>query len=325
MARALGEALRRSLAEDPRTLVLGEDIGRLGGVFRVTEGLQDEFGEERVFDTPLAEAGIAGVCVGLAIAGWRPVAEMQFDAFSYPALDQVISHVAKMRYRSRGRLPMPIVIRIPYGGAIGAAEHHSESPETYYAHTAGLKVVVPSNPTDAFTLLRASISDPDPVIFLEPKSRYWAKSEATGETLYGNGNGTLPIGRAKTVRDGSDCTVFAWGAMIPRALAAAQAASEHGTEVRVVDVRTLVPLDVDAIATAVRETGRAVVVHEAPLTAGFGAEIVARIVEEAFDHLEAPVARVTGFDTPYPPATLESHYVPSAARILAAIERVVAY
>jgi pyruvate dehydrogenase E1 component beta subunit len=297
----------------------------LGGVFRVTEGLQDEFGEARVFDTPLAEAGIAGVCVGLAIAGWRPVAEMQFDAFSYPALDQVISHVAKMRYRSRGRLPMPIVIRIPYGGAIGAAEHHSESPETYYAHTAGLKVVVPSNPPDAFGLLRASIADPDPVIFLEPKSRYWAKTDATLGGSDGNGKGAVPIGRANTVRDGSDCTVFAWGAMIPRALAAAQAASERGTEVRVVDVRTLVPLDIDAIATAVRETGRAVVVHEAPLTAGFGAEIVARIVEEAFDHLEAPVARVTGFDTPYPPATLESHYVPSSARILAAIERVVAY
>ncbi len=348
MARALGEALRRSLAEDPRTLVLGEDIGKLGGVFRVTEGLQDEFGEARVFDTPLAEAGIAGVCVGLAVAGWRPVAEMQFDAFSYPALDQVISHVAKMRYRSRGRLQMPIVIRIPYGGAIGAAEHHSESPETYYAHTAGLKVVVPSNPADAFTLLRASIADPDPVIFLEPKSRYWAKADASLEGLdgdgalsgngVGNGNGAgnasatgangkaaLLTAAARTVRDGSDCTVFAWGAMIPRVLAAAQAASERGTEVRVVDVRTLVPLDIDAIATAVRETGRAVVVHEAPLTAGFGAEIVARIVEEAFDHLEAPVARVTGFDTPYPPATLESHYVPSAGRILAAIERTVAY
>jgi 2-oxoisovalerate dehydrogenase E1 component beta subunit len=334
MARALGEALRRSLSEDPRTLVLGEDVGRLGGVFRITEGLQDEFGEARVFDTPLAEAGIAGVCVGLAIAGWRPIAEMQFDAFSYPALDQVICHVAKMRYRSQGRLPMSIVIRIPYGGAIGAAEHHSESPETYYAHTAGLKVVVPSTPADAFGLLREAIADPDPVIFLEPKSRYWSKAEASfdgdgGTNGHGgegsNGKGTLPIGRSKTVRDGTDCTVFAWGAMVPRALAAAQAASEHGTEVRVVDIRTLVPLDVDGIGAAVRETGRAVVVHEAPMTAGFGAEIVARIVEEAFDHLEAPVARVTGFDTPYPPATLEAAYVPSAARILAAIDRVVAY
>jgi pyruvate dehydrogenase E1 component beta subunit len=333
MARALGEALRRSLAEDPRTLVLGEDVGRLGGVFRVTEGLQDEFGEERVFDTPLAEAGIAGVCVGLAIAGWRPVAEMQFDAFSYPALDQVICHVAKMRYRSRGRLSMPIVIRIPYGGGIGAAEHHSESPETYYAHTAGLKVVAPSTPADAYGLLRAAIADPDPVIFLEPKSRYWSKAEASLDERGQNGDGhgerngqvALPIGSAKTVRHGTDCVVFAWGAMVPRALAAAQAAAEQGTDVRVVDIRTLVPLDVEAVAAAARETGRVVVVHEAPLTAGFGAEIVARVVEDAFDYLEAPVVRVTGFDTPYPPATLESMYVPTAARILTAIDRVVAY
>ncbi len=346
MARAINEALRRSLSEDPRTLVLGEDVGRLGGVFRVTEGLQDEFGEERVFDTPLAEAGIAGVCVGLAIAGWRPIAEMQFDAFSYPALDQVISHVAKMRYRSQGRLPMTMVFRIPYGGAIGAAEHHSESPETYYAHTAGLKVVVPSSPVDAFDLLRASIADPDPVVYLEPKSRYWSK-EAGSLDVGGNGrddgNGrgdavdrrgdrdgptgkaALPIGRVRVVREGTDCAIFAWGAMVARALSAAQAASERGIDVKVVDVRSLVPLDVAGIGTAVRETGRAVVVHEAPLTAGFGAEIVARIVEEAFDHLEAPVARVTGFDTPYPPATLEANYVPSAARILAAVERTVAY
>jgi 2-oxoisovalerate dehydrogenase E1 component beta subunit len=319
MAGALNEALRRSLAEDDRTLVLGEDVGPLGGVFRVTEGLQDEFGSSRVFDTPLAEAGIAGVSVGLAIAGWRPIAEMQFDAFSYPALDQVICHVAKMRYRSRGRLPMPIVIRIPFGGAIGAAEHHSESPETYYGHTAGLKVVVPSTPVDAFDLLRAAIADPDPVVFLEPKSRYWSKE--AGE-LHGAG---LPIGRARVLREGTDCTIFAWGAMVARSLVAAQRAAEGGKEVKVVDVRSLVPLDLDAIGDAVRQTGRAVVVHEAPMTAGFGAEIAARIMEEAFDHLEAPVARVTGYDTPYPPATLESHYVPSAARILAAVERVMAY
>jgi 2-oxoisovalerate dehydrogenase E1 component beta subunit len=320
MAHALNRALRDSLAEDPRTLVLGEDVGRLGGVFRITDGLQDEFGTERVFDTPLAEAAIAGVSVGLAIAGWKAIAEMQFDGFSYPALDQVISHVAKYRYRSRGRITMPMVIRIPFGGSIGGAEHHSESPEAYYAHTAGLKVVVPSSAIDAYGLLRAAIADPDPVIFFEPKSRYWSKED--GE-LYGKG--TLPIGRARVVRDGSDCAVFAWGAMVTRALAAAQTASERGTEVKVVDVRSLVPLDLDAIGSAVRETGRAVVVHEAPLTAGFGAEIVARIVEEAFDHLEAPVVRVTGYDTPYPPATIESHYVPNAARILAAIERVVRY
>jgi 2-oxoisovalerate dehydrogenase E1 component beta subunit len=321
MANALNRALRDALAEDPRTMVLGEDVAALGGVFRITDGLLEGFGPERVLDTPLAEAAIAGVSVGLAIAGWRPIAEMQFDAFSYPALDQVISHVAKFRYRSRGTLPMPIVIRIPYGGAIGAAEHHSESPETYYAHTAGLKVVVPSTPLDAYGLLRAAIADPDPVVFFEPKSRYWSR-EQTGTD---DGEDALPIGRARVLRDGSDCTVFAWGAMVARSLQAAQAASERGTDVRVVDVRSLVPLDLDAIGSAVRETGRAIVVHEAPMTAGFGAEIVARIVEEAFDHLEAPVLRVTGYDTPYPPATLETHYVPSVARIGAAIDRVVAY
>jgi 2-oxoisovalerate dehydrogenase E1 component subunit beta len=320
MGKALNEALRRSLADDPRTLVLGEDVGKLGGVFRVTEGLQDEFGPARVFDTPLAEAGIAGVSVGLAMAGWKPVSEMQFDAFSYPALDQVFCHVAKMRYRSRGRLPMPLVIRIPFGGGIGSAEHHSESPEVYYAHTAGLKVVVPSSPVDAYHLLRASIADPDPVIYFEPKSRYWSKED--GEL---NGAAGLPIGKARVVREGSDCTVIAYGAMIARALAAAEAAAESGVQITVVDLRSLVPLDLETLAATVRSTGRAVVVHEAAMTAGFGGEIVARIVEDCFDYLEAPVLRVTGYDTPYPPATLESHYLPSVARILAAVERVTNY
>jgi 2-oxoisovalerate dehydrogenase E1 component beta subunit len=320
MGRALNEALRRSLAEDPRTLILGEDVGTLGGVFRVTEGLQEEFGAGRVFDTPLAEAGIAGVSVGLAMAGWKPVAEMQFDAFSYPALDQIICHVAKYRYRSRGRQPMPIVIRIPFGGGIGAAEHHSESPEAYYAHTAGLKVVIPSSPVDAYHLLRAAVADPDPVVFLEPKSRYWSKEH--GEL---NEAAAPPIGRSLVVRDGSDAVIITYGAMVARALSAAQVASEEGVDVQVLDLRSLVPLDVEGIGEAVRGTGRAVVVHEAPLTAGFGAEIVARIVEEAFDYLEAPVVRVTGYDTPYPPATLESHWLPSVDRILAALERVTGY
>lgn len=320
MSKALNQALRDALAEDERTLILGEDVGRLGGVFRVTDGLQAEFGRERVFDTPLAEAAIAGVSFGLALAGWRPVAELQFDGFSYPALDQVISHVAKHRYRSRGRAPVPMVIRIPFAGGIGAAEHHSESPETYYAHTAGLKVVVPSSPLDAYALLRRSIRDPDPVIFLEPKSRYWSKE--TGE-LTEDG---LPIGRARVVRSGTDCTVVAYGAMVARSLAAAERASaESGLELEVLDLRSLVPLDVEALAESVRRTGRAVVVHEAPMTAGFGAEIVARIVEEAFDSLEAPVVRVTGWDTPYPPATLEEHYLPNVKRILRAVERVTSY
>jgi 2-oxoisovalerate dehydrogenase E1 component beta subunit len=320
MVRALNEALRQSLAEDARMLILGEDIGKLGGVFRVTEGLQDEFGTERVFDTPLAEAGIAGVSLGLALAGWHPVAEMQFDGFSYPALDQIISHVAKYRFRSRGRQTVPVVIRIPYAGGVGAAEHHSESPEAYYAHTAGLKVVTPSSAIDAYHLLRASISDPDPVIFFEPKSRYWSKEE--GDL---SGDGALPIGRARIVRTGTDCTIVAYGAMVARSLQAASKAGEQGVETEVMDLRSLVPLDLDALAESVRKTGRAVVVHEAPLTAGFGAEIVARIMEDAFDYLEAPVLRVTGYDIPYPPATIESHYVPSVERVLAAVDRVVNY
>jgi 2-oxoisovalerate dehydrogenase E1 component beta subunit len=321
MARALNEALRRSLAEDPRMLVLGEDVGKLGGVFRITDGLQGEFGEARVFDTPLAEAAIAGVSVGLCIAGFHPVSEMQFEGFSYPALDQVISHVAKYRYRSRGRQPMPMVIRIPFAGGIGAAEHHSESPEAYYAHTAGLKVVVPSTPVDAYHLLRASISDPDPVIFFEPKSRYWSKEEGD---LDGDGAG-LPIGVSRVIRSGSDCTIVSYGAMVARSLAAATAIADRGVDVEVLDLRSLVPLDLAGLADSVRRTGRAVVVHEAPMTAGFGAEIVARIVEDAFDYLEAPVLRVTGYDTPYPPATIEAHYLPSVERIVAAVDRVVGY
>jgi 2-oxoisovalerate dehydrogenase E1 component beta subunit len=320
MVRALNEALRRSLADDPRALVLGEDVGKLGGVFRVTDGLQEEFGLERVFDTPLAESAIAGVSLGLALAGWHPVAEMQFDGFSYPALDQVISHIAKYRYRSRGRQSAPLVIRIPFAGGIGAAEHHSESPEAYYAHTAGLKVVVPSSALEAYHLLRASIEDPDPVIFFEPKSRYWSKEE--GEL---DGGGGLPIGKARVVREGSDCTIVTYGAMVARSLAAAARASDEGIEIEVLDLRSLVPLDLEALAASVRRTGRAVVVHEAPLTAGFGAEVVARIVEDAFDYLEAPVLRVTGYDTPYPPATNESHYLPSVERILSAVDRVTSY
>jgi pyruvate dehydrogenase E1 component beta subunit len=319
MVAALNAALRDALAGDPRTLVFGEDVGELGGVFRVTEGLQAEFGRERVFNTPIAEAGIAGICVGLAMAGWRPIAEMQFEGFSYPALDQVISHLAKYRERTRGRVGVPAVIRIPSFGGIKGKEHHGESPETYYVHTAGLKVVVPSSPLDAYRLLRLSIDDPDPVIFLEPKSRYWSKE--TGEpTLDGPG-----IGQARTVRDGDSCAVIAYGAMVTRCLEAAEVLSAEDIEVSVLDLRSLVPLDVEAIGEAVRAIGRAVVVHEAPLTLGMGAEIVARIVEEAFDQLEAPVARVTGPDVPYPPASLEHRYLPSAERISTAVRKVVSY
>ena len=319
MVQALNRALRDSLASDDRVLVLGEDVGKLGGVFRVTERLQEEFGVERVFDTPLAESAIAGASLGLCLAGWRPVAEMQFDGFSYPALDQTISHIAKYRYRSRGRQGIPLVIRIPFAGGIGAAEHHSESPETYYAHTAGLKVVVPSSALDAYSLLSSSIADPDPVIFLEPKSRYWSKESGD---LPADG---LPIGQARTVRAGTDCTVVAYGAMVPRSLQAGTKLAEDGVEVEVIDLRSLVPLDIESLGQSVRRTGRAVVVHEAPLTLGMGAEVAVRIMEEAFDHLEAPVIRVTGYDTPYPPATLEQHYLPTVERISAAVRRTVEY
>jgi pyruvate dehydrogenase E1 component beta subunit len=318
MVASLNAALRHALEGDPRTLVFGEDVGELGGVFRVTDGLQREFGRDRVFNTPIAEAGIAGLCVGLAMAGWRPVAEMQFDGFSYPALDQVISHVAKYRMRTRGRVAMPIVIRIPSFGGIKGKEHHGESPETYYAHTAGLKVVVPSTPLDAYALLSAAIADPDPVIFLEPKSRYWPKEE--GELVSAGG-----LGGARTRREGDACALISYGAMVHRCLEAASALSAEGIECGVLDLRSLVPLDVASIRDAVRSTGRAVVVHEAPLTLGMGSEISARIMEEAFDRLEAPVVRVTGPDVPYPPASLEQTYLPSVDRIVDAVRRTVAY
>lgn len=319
MVQALNSALRDALAEDPRVLVFGEDVGDLGGVFRVTDGLQAAFGRDRVFDTPIAEAGIAGMCVGLAMAGWRPVAEMQFDGFSYPALDQIISHVAKYRSRTRGRVPMPVTIRIPSFGGIRGKEHHGESPETYYVHTAGLKVVAPSAALDAYALLRAAIADPDPVIVLEPKSRYWSKE--SGELTAGS----AAIGTARIVREGSACTVISYGAMVARCVEAADRLADEGVGCTVLDLRSLVPLDVQAIGASVRATGRAVVVHEAPLTLGMGAEIVARIVEEAFEHLEAPIRRVTGWDVPYPPASLEEAYLPSVERIAAAVHEVVAY
>ena len=319
MSAALNRALWDALAEDPRLLVFGEDVGRSGGVFRVTDGLQDEYGEHRVFDTPIAEAGIAGIAVGLAFAGWRSVVEMQFDAFSYPALEQVIDHVSKMRMRTRGRVNMPITIRIPSFGGIKGKEHHGESPETYYVHTAGLKVVTPSSALDAYRLLRAAIADPDPVVFLEPKARYWAKE--SGE-LSKEGPG---IGRGLVLREGDAATIVAYGSMVPRALEAATALAAEGTEARVVDLRSLSPLDDDLIRRCVQETGRIVVVHEAARTLGMGAEVAARVMELAFDHLAAPVTRVTGWDAPYPPASLEQHYLPSAERIAEAVRKAVAY
>ena len=319
LSSALNRALLDAMDEDPRLLVFGEDVGRLGGVFRVTDGLQAKFGEERVFDTPIAESGFLGAAIGLALTGWKSVVEMQFDGFTYPAFEQLVSHLAKYRNRTRGRVELPIVVRIPSFGGIRGKEHHGESPETYFVHTAGLKVVAPSGALDGYRLLRRAISDPDPVIFLEPKARYWAKEE--GE-LTTDGPG---IGDAVVVREGSSCVVFAYGAMVTRSLETADTLANDGIEVRVVDLRSLSPLDVEAIGRCARETGRAVVVHEAPKTLGLGAEVMARIVEEAFDHLEAPIARVTGWDVPYPPASLEAAYLPSVERISEAVRRVVAY
>jgi 2-oxoisovalerate dehydrogenase E1 component beta subunit len=319
LSGSLNRALHDALQEDPRVLVFGEDVGRSGGVFRVTDGLQQDFGPERVFDTPIGEAGIVGVAVGLAFAGWRSVIEMQFDAFSYPGLEQVIDHVAKMRQRTRGRVDMSITIRIPAFGGIRGKEHHGESPETYYVHTAGLKVVVPSTPIDGYTLLRAAIADPDPVIFLEPKARYWAKQ--SGE-LSAEGPG---IGVGRTLREGADCAVVTYGAMVARCLEAAEELAAEGIDARVVDLRSLSPLDLDLLAACVADTGRVVVVHEAPRTLGMGAEIAARVMELGFDRLQAPVARVTGWDVPYPPASLEHHYLPSIERIAETVRRTVKY
>lgn len=319
MSAALNRALYDALAHDPRLLVFGEDVGASGGVFRVTDGLQAEYGEARVFDTPISEAGIAGAAVGLCFAGWHPVVEMQFDAFSYPSLEQVIDHVAKMRMRTRGRVGMPITIRIPSFGGIKGKEHHGESPETYYVHTAGLKVVTPSTPLDAYRLLRAAIEDPDPVVVLEPKARYWGKE--SGE-LPVSGPG---IGEGRVLRQGDDVTLIAYGAMVARALEAGAVLGDRGIDARVVDLRSLSPLDEDLLQRCAEETGHVVVIHEAPRTLGMGAEVAARVMELAFDSLAAPVARVTGWDTPYPPASLEHHYLPSVDRIVDAAIRTVSY
>ena len=319
MSAALNRALWDALIDDQRVLVFGEDVGVSGGVFRVTDGLQAEFGDRRVFDTPISEAAIVGAAVGLCFAGWRPVVEMQFDAFSYPALEQVIDHVAKMRMRTRGRVDLPITIRIAAFGGIKGKEHHGESPETYYVHTAGLKVVVPSSPLDAYRLLRHAVADPDPVVVLEPKARYWGKE--AGE-LATEGPG---IGAGRVLRTGDDVTVVAYGTMVARALDAATVLGERGVGARVVDLRSLSPLDEDLLARCARETGRVVVVHEAPRTLGMGAEVAARVMELAFDSLAAPVARVTGWDAPYPPASLEDGYLPSVDRIVDAAMATVAY
>ena len=323
MRDALNGALRDALAADPRVLVFGEDVGPLGGIFGITKGLQAEFGDANVFDTPSAEAAIAGSCVGLAMAGWRPVAEMQFDGFAYPGLDQVIGHVAKFRNRTRGRISMPVVIRIPYGGGFHGKEHHSESPETYYAHTAGLKVVTPSNAADAYRLLRQAIDDPDPVIYLEPKSRYGIADGENTPPLSVEGP---PPWKAVEVLPGADCTIVTYGAMVAKALkaAGALAAGPAHIDAGVLDLRCLAPIDTRTLVDTVRRSGRAVVVHEASMSLGIGAEVAARIAEHAFDSLKAPILRVAPPDTPYPPASLEDQWLPDAAAISDAVHRTMA-
>jgi pyruvate dehydrogenase E1 component beta subunit len=316
LAQALNLALDVALRDDPAVVVMGEDVGRTGGVFRITDGLLAKYGSARVIDTPVAESAIAGVGLGMAIAGLRPVLEMQFMGFSYPAFDQVINHIARIRNRSRHRFTAPLVIRIPYGGGIGAAEHHSESAEAIYAHTPGLKVVVPSRPTDASGLLASAISDPDPVVFLEPIRLYRSVKEETPDEP-----NPLPIGVAKVEREGDDVTLIAWGAMMKEVRAAATALATEGIECEVIDVRSLVPLDVNTIVESVAATGRAVVVHEAPRTAGFGAEIAAQIQERCLYELEAPVLRVTGYDTVFPLKRSEHHYLPGVGRISSAVHR----
>jgi len=315
MAGALNAALADSLAADDRVVVFGEDVGTLGGVFRVTDGLAARFGEHRVFDTPLAEAGIVGTAIGMAMNGLVPVVEMQFDAFAYPAFEQVTSHLAKLRNRTRGRLALPVVIRVPFGGGIGGVEHHSDSSEAYYTHTPGLRVVTPGTPADAYRLLRQAITCPDPVLFLEPKRRYWAKESAVL-----NVDGPA-IDRAVVRRAGKDVTLIAYGGMVATALEAASAALEEGWDVEVIDLRSLSPFDDQTLAGSVRRTGRAVIVHEAAGFAGYGAEVAARLTEQCFHYLQAPILRVTGFDIPYPPPHLEKFHLPSTDRILDAIAR----
>lgn len=313
MAAALNRALADALAADPDVVVFGEDVGALGGVFRITDGLTARFGEDRCFDTPLAESGIIGTAVGMAMNGMRPVVEMQFDAFALPAFEQIVSHVAKLGNRTRGGMRMPLVIRIPFGGGIGGVEHHCDSSEAYYAHTPGLTVVSPSTPQDAYSLLRAAIASPDPVVFLEPKKLYWSKGEVDTAV-------TAEIGAARIAREGTDVTLLAYGASVPLALEAAEVAAGEGRSVQVVDVRSLSPFDDETVTAAVRSTGRAVVIAEAPGFVSVASEIQARVFERCFEYLEAPVRRVTGFDTPYAPPKFEHWYLPDVDRVLDAID-----
>ncbi|RIH86839.1 Pyruvate dehydrogenase E1 component subunit beta [Meiothermus luteus] len=319
--QAINEALDLALERDPRVVVFGEDVGTMGGVFRASDGLQQKYGEQRVFDTPLAESGIVGFGIGLAMAGLRPVAEIQFAGFLYPALDQILSHLGRMRHRTRGRFSIPMVIRAPYGGGVKTPEQHADSPEAILAHVPGVKVVIPSSPERAKGLLLAAIEDPDPVFFLEAIKLYRGVKAEVPEGYY-----TLPLGRARVVREGDAASLFCYGGMVEVCQKAAEVAAREGVELEIVDLETLVPLDTETIFASVQKTGRAVVVYEAMRTGGFGAEVAARIAEEALDYLQAPIVRVAGWDAPYPPfSAVENYYRPDAKRVLEAVRKVLTH
>jgi pyruvate dehydrogenase E1 component beta subunit len=318
MAKALNEGLRKAMEADPKVVIMGEDVGKLGGVFRITDGLQKDFGEDRVIDTPLAESAIIGTAVGLAIRGYRPVCEIQFDGFVFPGFDQIVNQVAKFHNRSAGLVKMPITIRIPSGGGIGAVEHHSESVETYFAHTAGLKVVACSNPSDAYWMIQDAVADDDPVIFIEPKRLYHAAKSDLAAT-------PTPLHQARVVRPGTHVTVAGYGGTVPTLLESAKIAAEDGIELEVIDLRTISPLDAATVVASVQRTGRLVVAHEAPRSFGVAAELATRVTEEAFYSLEAPVLRVAGYDTPYPPSRLEHEWLPNVDRVLDAVDRALEY
>jgi pyruvate dehydrogenase E1 component beta subunit len=319
MAKAINAGLRKALADNSKVLLMGEDIGPLGGVFRVTEGLQAEFGDKRVLDTPLAESGIIGTAIGLAMRGYRPVCEIQFDGFIFPGFDQITSQLAKLTARHEGTLSMPVVIRVPYGGHIGAVEHHQESPEAYFAHTPGLRVVTPATPHDAYWMIQEAIQSNDPVLFFEPKSRYWPKGDVD-DTASG-----IPLHSSRVVREGTEVTLLGYGPTVSLLLQAADIAAEEGTSIEVIDLRSLSPIDYDPIVASVQKTGRLVIAQEAPGFVSVGSEIAATVTERAFYSLEAPVLRVAGFDTPFPPAKLETTYLPDADRVLEAVDRALAY
>ena len=332
LAGAINAGLRAAMERDPKVLLMGEDIGALGGVFRVTDGLHKDFGGDRVMDTPLAESGIVGTAIGLAMRGYRPVVEIQFDGFIFPAYDQITTSLAKLHARSGGQLTIPVVIRVPYAGGIGAIEHHSESPEALFAHVPGLRVCTPATPQDAFDMIQQAIASPDPVIFFEPKARYWDKGEVGTERVArqlaepdGALLGTAEMGKSRVAKEGADVTLVSYGPTVRLALQAAALAEESGVSAEVIDLRSLSPLDSDAVVHSAKKTGRVVVIHEAPTAYGAGAEISARVSEQAFFHLHAPVLRVGGFHAPYPGAKYEHEYLPNIDRVLDAVDRVIAH